>query len=414
MSAKATPDIPNLTGFGTAEGRWSRLGPYYAMFPVEFAREVIASLSRRGDTVLDPFCGRGTAPYVAMVAGRGAVGCDINPVAWVYAAVKTNPHPSLADVERRIDEVAAAARTDDRRAADEFQALAYGASALGFINAARRELQWRESRLDRTVAAFLLHYLHAKLGQGLSNQMRPSRAMCPDYSVRWWRKRGLTSPPNVDAVSFLKERAAWRYAKGVPKAAGKARLALGDAAGALPDAPPKAALVLTSPPYAGVTNYRSDNWLRLWALGEGPARADWSTDQKFTNPEKYEAMLGEVLRATLDRASSDAVWYLRVDARERTLAVIRRLTETLLPTHRRYERLSPSPGRTQTTLYGDHSTKPGDVDLVYVPGPRRKPAFLKSFKLAQAATGRTDSGSRLLVHHISDGCRAGRRTTVTA
>ena len=393
MSGTATPDIPNLTGFGTAEGRWSRLGPYYAMFPVEFAREVIEGLSRRGDTVIDPFCGRGTAPYVAAVAGRGAVGCDINPVAWVYAAVKTDPHPCFADVERRIGEVAAAVRVRDRCPADEFQVLAFGAKALGFINAARRELRWRESRLDRTVAAFLLHYLHAKLGQGLSNQMRPSRAMCPDYSVRWWRKRGLTSPPDVDAAAFLKERAAWRYAKGVPEAAGSAVLALGDAAGTLPHAEPRAALVLTSPPYAGVTNYRSDNWLRLWALGEGPPRADWSTDQKFTNPEKYEAMLEGVLRATLDRASSDAVWYLRVDARERTLSVIRRLTEALLPAHRRYERLSPSPGRTQTTLYGDHSTKPGDVDLVYVPEARRKPAFLKSFRLAPAATGETDSGA---------------------
>ena len=114
MSATATRDMPNLTSFGTAEGRWSRLGPYYAMFPVEFAREVIEGLSRRGDTVLDPFCGRGTAPYVAAVAGRGSLGCDINPVAWVYAAVKTDPYPSLADVERRIGEIAAAVRARDR------------------------------------------------------------------------------------------------------------------------------------------------------------------------------------------------------------------------------------------------------------------------------------------------------------
>ncbi len=379
MRSTASRDMPDLTGFGTAEGRWARLGPYYAMFPVEFARDVINNLSRSGDTVLDPFCGRGTAPYVAMISGRGAVGCDNNPVAWLYAAVKTDPHPSFADVERRIGNVAAAVRTRDCRPADEFQALAYGPKALGFINAARRELHWRENRLDRTVAAFLLHYLHAKLGQGLSNQMRPSRAMCPEYSVRWWRKRGLTSPPDVDAASFLSERAAWRYAKGVPERAGNARLALGDAATVLPGAGTGAALVLTSPPYVGVTNYRSDNWLRLWALGEGPPRADWSTSQKFTNPEKYKIMLNDVVRAARDRAHSGTVWYLRVDARERTLAVVRRVTAALLPAHRRYERPSPSPPRTQTALYGDHSVKPGDVDLVYIPRASRKPAFLKSF-----------------------------------
>ncbi|MCY4393085.1 MAG: DNA methyltransferase [Chloroflexi bacterium] len=357
------------------------------MFPVEFARETIGALSRPGDTVLDPFCGRGTAPYVAMISGRGAVGCDVNPVAWLYASVKTDPHPSLADVQHRIEEVAVAVRPHDRLPANEFQALAYAPNALGFINAARRVLQWRESRLDRTVAAFLLQHLHAKLGQGLSNQMRPSRAMCPDYSVRWWRARGLTTPPDVDAASFLAERAAWRYAKGVPERAGNARLSLGDATDALPDGEAEAALVLTSPPYAGVTNYRSDNWLRLWALGEGPPRVDWSTSQKFTNPEKYETMLNSVMQSARDRARSDAIWYLRVDARERTLAVARRIMGALLPAHRRYERPSSPPRRTQTALYGDHRVKPGDVDLVYVPRNRRKPALLRSFSLARVARG---------------------------
>ena len=286
-----------------------------------------------------------------------------------------------------LEKLPGAARPRDRCPGNEFQSLAFAPNALGFINAARRELQWRESRLDRTVAAFLLHYLHAKLGQGLSNQMRPSRAMCPDYSVRWWRARGLTTPPAVDAASFLTERVAWRYAKGVPERSGNARLTLGDAADALPEGEAEVALVLTSPPYAGVTNYRSDSWLRLWALGEGPPRADWSTSQKFTNPQKYEAMLHSVMRSARDRARSDAIWCLRVDARERTLAVARRVMDALLTAHRRYERPSSPSRRTQTALYGDHRVKPGDVDLVYVPRKRRRPALLHGFSLARVARG---------------------------
>ena len=394
MSTRDSRDVPALTGFGTPEGRWARLGPYYAMFPLEFAREVIQAFSRPGDTVLDPFCGRGTAPYVAMISGRSAAGCDINPVAWLYAAAKTNPHPSLADVVRRIDEVAMAVRPSDRRPADEFQALAYAPRPLGFINAARRELQWRGDILDRTVAALLIHYLHAKLGQGLSNQLRPTKAMCPKYSVRWWRKRGLTTPPDVDAAAFLKARAAWRYAKGIPERAGTARLVLGDASEALPDMPGPAELILTSPPYVDVTNYRSDNWLRLWALGEGPSRPDWSTDQKFSNVVKYEAMLFDVMKAARARSRPDAVWCLRVDARERTLSVAGRVMAALLPGHRRYQRASRSAGQTQTALYGDHRTKPGDVDLVYFPPRRRKPSFLKDFTVKRHIAPGVVAGSR--------------------
>ncbi len=385
MSTKGSREVPALTGFSTAESRWARLGPYYAMFPIEFARQVVEAFSRHGDTVLDPFCGRGTAPYVAMVSGRDAAGCDINPVAWLYAAVKTDPHPSLADVVRRIDEIAKAVRERDCRPGDEFQALAFGRRALGFINAARRELRWHESALDRTLAALLLHYLHAKLGQGLSNQLRPTKAMCPDYSVRWWRKRGLTTPPDIDAAAFLQDRAAWRYAKGVPRHAGSASVKLGDATDVLPDMPASARLILTSPPYIGVTNYRADNWLRLWALGEGPSRPDWSIDQKFCSTRKYESMLVGVLRVARARSRQDAVWCLRVDARERTLDVVRRVMTGLLPDCRPYERHSPSPRRTQTTLYGDNRRKPGDVDLVYLPPYHRRPTFLRSFRLVRAA-----------------------------
>lgn len=388
MSTNGPREVPPLTGFRTAESRWARLGPYYAMFPIEFARQVVEALSKQGDTVLDPFCGRGTAPYVAMVSGRGAAGCDINPVAWLYAAVKTDPHPSLADVQKRIDEIATTVRDKDRRPTDEFQTLAFGRRALGFINAARRELQWRANVLDRTVSAFLVHYLHAKLGQGLSNQLRPTKAMCPDYSVRWWRKRGLTTPPDIDPAAFLRDRAAWRYAKGVPRHAGSASVELGNATEVLPDMPAAASLVLTSPPYIGVANYRADNWLRLWALGVGPPRPNWSIDQKFCSARKYESMLDAVLRAAYCRSRQDAVWCLRVDARERTLDIVRRVMAGLLPDYRTYERPSPSPRHTQTRLYGDDRRKPGDVDLVYLPRSKRKPAFLRSFKLVRSVARR--------------------------
>ena len=123
-------------------------------------------------------------------------------------------------------------------------------------------------------------------------------------------------------------------------------MTLGDASEALSEMPAPAGLILTSPPYVGVTNYRADNWLRLWALGEGPPRPDWSRDQKFCNAERYETMLIGVLRAARSRSRQDAVWCLRVDARERTSVVVRRVMAGLLPGYQPYERASPSPGRT--------------------------------------------------------------------
>ena len=46
-------------------------------------------LSKRGDTVLDPFCGSGTVVLEALLAGRSAIGVDCNPFARLLAKVKT-------------------------------------------------------------------------------------------------------------------------------------------------------------------------------------------------------------------------------------------------------------------------------------------------------------------------------------
>ena len=47
---------PNLyTGHATATSRWSRFGPYYAMFPIDFTFGVIDTYSEPGDSIIDPF-----------------------------------------------------------------------------------------------------------------------------------------------------------------------------------------------------------------------------------------------------------------------------------------------------------------------------------------------------------------------
>ena len=358
--------------FGRAEGRWSRFGSYYAMFPVAFADNVITAWTKEGQTIIDPFCGRGTAPFVAMATGRYAVGCDINPIAWLYSQTKANPHPNLLDVKERIAHIAQNIAVGDYEPENEFQKVAFCRKVLGFIRAAQRILDWSNDRLDRTVMAFIVHHLHDKLGQGLSNQMRHSRSMSPRYSINWWRSKGLGTPPEIDPQDFLIRRVRWRYAKGVPNpkpGMDRPKIGLGDAADSLPTIATLADLVLTSPPYSGVTNYRSDNWLRLWAIGEGPSLPDWNPEQKFLDIEMYKNMLREVFEATSRRTQRNATWYIRSDARHKTKDAITSVLSELLPEHILEERPAPYQRKTQTALYGDTRPKPGEIDLIYALNP---------------------------------------------
>jgi site-specific DNA-methyltransferase (adenine-specific) len=71
------------------------------MFPESFAERWIRRLTQPGETVLDPFCGRGTTALTATLTGRRAVSCDVNDVAYCLTNAKTNT-PSLQKVNRRL------------------------------------------------------------------------------------------------------------------------------------------------------------------------------------------------------------------------------------------------------------------------------------------------------------------------
>src|SRR5690606_18254302 len=155
-----------------------------------------------------PFCGRGTVPFVSQVSGRKSLGADVNPVAWLYANTKLAPADKAEDVLARVEEISSTVRAEDKDAENEFQEWAWHKDVLGFLRMARRELDWRTDTVDRTLMGVILVYLHAKLGAGLSNQLRQSKAMAPDYAVRWWKAREL-HPPQIHLSEFFERKLRW-------------------------------------------------------------------------------------------------------------------------------------------------------------------------------------------------------------
>lgn len=350
--------------FSTAEGRWAGFGPYYAMFPTEFAYDVIRAYSREGGRILDPFCGRGTSALVAKVLGRSSISIDINPVAWLYTKVKTDPANDCRLLLKRLKQVAAAATRDDRVPENEFQQWAWCPNVLGFLRAARRDLDWKGSRIDQTLMGFILVHLHAKIGNGLSNQMRQSKSMAPAYAVRWWAQRNMR-PPQLDPVEYLEGRMKWRYRYGVV-AGPDAEVRLGDASLELNAARRKPVdLVVTSPPYWAVTNYEYDNWIRLWMLG-GPPHPTWSTWHRHADKDRYVSMIQDIFRACARHLDAKSIVCVRTDSRPFTLEATAKSLLTAFPDKAVYVRQGRA-ARSQTALYGDKSLKPGETDLLMTP-----------------------------------------------
>jgi hypothetical protein len=336
---------------------------------MEFAVATITNYSRRGGWVLDPFAGRGTSIFAAAASGRNGTGIEIHPAGWLYGQVKLNPVPHAA-VLLRLRQLTACAekvRQKDISALPEFFHWCFAPGVLRFLIAARRELDWVSGPSDRTLMAFVLTYLHGAAERSLSNQMRQAKAMAPEYSVRWWKKRRLR-PMEKDVQSFLEQRINWRYRDGAP-AFCQSQVYRGDAAQILPelfDELVRYDMLFTSPPYFNVCNYHSDQWLRLWVLGgkTRPVRkADRSTGSFQSMPE-YRALLIDVFSKAATLMKPGAAIYVRTDAREFTLATTEEALRNAFPGRHINWRNKPFMGHTQTKLYGDSEEKPGEVDLI--------------------------------------------------
>ncbi|MBN2153207.1 MAG: hypothetical protein JW839_17265 [Candidatus Lokiarchaeota archaeon] len=65
--------------------------PWAAKFIPQIPRYFIEKLTRKGDTVYDPFCGSGTTLVEALLLGRNAFGNDINYIAALASKAKATP-----------------------------------------------------------------------------------------------------------------------------------------------------------------------------------------------------------------------------------------------------------------------------------------------------------------------------------
>ena len=280
------------------------LCPYFAMFPESFVERWVSQLTKPGDTVLDPFCGRGTTPFQSILMDRRAIANDINPLAYCVSLAKTNA-PSLSAVRARITRLTNS--FDQQRwaevAADlpEFFQHAYAPLALAQLCYLRDQLHWQRSSVDAMVAALTLGRLHGEMGRSpryLSNQMPRTISTKPAYSVRWWQARGLR-PPERDAFALLQSEASYRYVNGAPT--GDATVLLGDMRGlpAVLKGHSPVSLVVTSPPYLDVTSFEEDQWLRLWFLGGAtePRRGRISRDDRHEWRGSYWLMIADLWRA---------------------------------------------------------------------------------------------------------------------
>jgi hypothetical protein len=293
------------------------LCPYFAMFPEEFVAKQLLAYSSRGDTVFDPFCGRGTTVFESLLRGRPAAGTDINPVAACVAGAKSDP-PMLRSVIARLDQLRRRFDSEGWSAPqpDAFFAACFHSRTLPQVLFLRQELKWRASRVDQFIAAVLLGCLHGESHKSpnyLSNRMPRTISTKPDYSVRWWAAKGCQAPER-DAFSVVQKMSEFRLSEAALPIRGSVKLRDARSAGrAFPSLEGKVKLMVTSPPYLDTTDYREDQWLRLWFLG-GPDRPTRlpASDDRHRNNAKYWSFLTDAWKGCAPLLNAKSVLVVRI------------------------------------------------------------------------------------------------------
>jgi hypothetical protein len=360
-----------IYGHSTAESRWARLGPYYAMFPLEFAFETVKEYSGQGDYILDPFAGRFSSIFAGSIIGRKGLGIEINPVGWLYGKTKTRPAP-LQIVLKRLETVYKKKHYYERaiEKMPEFFRMCFCDKVLEFLLSARKDLNWLSREADATLMAIILVYLHGKIGQSLSNQMRMTKAMGINYSIKWWKEHNMENPPTIDPYEFIKTKLEWRYKKGIPETDFGTKIILGDSTEVLSQIveseSEKFSLLFTSPPYCSVTNYHSDQWLRYWMLGGAgnPLYLKEKYKDRFINKDDYYDLLDTVFGQCSKLMKRKSFVYVRTDIRQFTKETTIHILTKHFPDYRMYICPAKISKKTQTEIMGNKSSEKGEIDII--------------------------------------------------
>jgi hypothetical protein len=250
---------------------------YRACFKPQLPRFFIERLTIPGQTVYDPFSGRGTTALEAALLGRVPMACDVNPLSRILLEPRLSP-PPLAQIASRLDEIPWS-RAEGLR--DDLLVF-YHRDTLAEICALRTYLLQREASGDLDPVDRWLRMVAVNRLTGHSPgffsvyTLPPNQAVSIDAQAKINAQREQIPPRrHVRRLILTKSRALLKdvspaFAQRAPHA-----LAGGVLVTARSSATPEIAsnsvdLVVTSPPFLDVVDYAGDNWLRCWFCGIDP------------------------------------------------------------------------------------------------------------------------------------------------
>lgn len=251
---------------------------YRACFKAELPNFFISRLTKPGDSVYDPFSGRGTTAVESALLGRRVVANDINPLSIILARPRIAP-PSLDEVRQRLAEIPFASPyiASEAIAADDIDLSPfYHPETEKEIRALRAYLHWRRSNGEEDGIDAWIRMVATNRLTGHSPgffsvyTLPPNQATTPERQRRINIQRGQT--PDYRNVRALIDKKSQQLLRGLGECQrqhmhllAKEAIFLTGRAQKTPEiANESITLTVTSPPFLDIVQYAEDNWLRCW------------------------------------------------------------------------------------------------------------------------------------------------------
>lgn len=241
---------------------------YRACFKAELPRFFIERLTEPGDVVYDPFMGRGTTLLEAALLGRCAAGNDVNPLSAMLVRPRLAP-PPLAAIQKRLNEINWKSQVSS---ADSELEVFYHPETLVEIVALKNWL------LDRNAAGTLdsvddwIRLVAINRLTGHSSGFFSVYSLPPNQAVSLESQRKINEkrqqvPSRRDVPAIILKKSRNLLSDGQPQAGMLTQLSIGTAAATPKMRDASVDLIVTSPPFLDIVNYKQDNWLRCWFAG---------------------------------------------------------------------------------------------------------------------------------------------------
>lgn len=272
--------VTNLLSTRSLPAKLHSVAPYIGKMRPEIASWAINTVTKPGDTILDPFCGSGTVLLEGWLHGRNVIGTDLNPYAALVTNAKLNPYTSAMVLN--LDDILSKYSAEASLAAQSVDLSVVDPWVLSFYNerTAIDLISWilvlKRNKDDFALACLL----------GIAHHQRPGFLSYPSsHTTPYLRteKFPIKDFPELygyrDVLSRLKKKILRATSKLPPLDESLCRkVLLQDAAKLHLDS--RVDAIITSPPYMGQLDYARDNRLRLKLLGID----DWYTLNREISP----------------------------------------------------------------------------------------------------------------------------------